>query len=55
MNHSSHSVQRKEIREMQENKLQELLSYLKSNSPYYQKIFYTGTNRYSTDSKAGRP
>jgi len=41
MNHSSHKkfIQRKEIRELQENKLQELLAYLKTNSPYYQRIF----------------
>jgi phenylacetate-CoA ligase len=41
MNYSSHKkfIQRKEIREIQENKLHELLAYLKSNSPYYQKIF----------------
>ena len=41
MNHSPHKkfIQRKEIREIQENKLHELLAYLKSNSPYYQRIF----------------
>jgi len=41
MNHSPHTkfIQKKEIREIQENKLQEILSYLKSNSPYYQRIF----------------
>ena len=41
MNHSSHKkfIQQKEIREIQENKLHELLAYLKSNSPYYQKNF----------------
>jgi phenylacetate-CoA ligase len=32
-------IQRTEIREIQEQKLQELLSYLKLNSPYYQKVF----------------
>ena len=32
-------IQRNEIREIQENKLHELLDYLKSNSPYYQRIF----------------
>ena len=41
MNHSSHKkfLQQKEIREIQEKKMGELLAYLKSNSPYYQKIF----------------
>jgi phenylacetate-CoA ligase len=41
MNHSSHKkfIQLKRIREIQENKLHELLAYLKSNSPYYQRIF----------------
>jgi phenylacetate-CoA ligase len=41
MNHSSHKmfIQRKEIREIQENKLHELIAYLNSNSPYYQRIF----------------
>ena len=32
-------LQKTEIREIQENKLKELCSYLKSSSPYYQKIF----------------
>jgi phenylacetate-CoA ligase len=41
MNYSSPKryIQRKEIREIQENKLHELLEYLKSSSPYYKRIF----------------
>jgi phenylacetate-CoA ligase len=41
MNPSSHKkfIQRTEIRVIQEKKLQELLSYLNLNSPYYQKVF----------------
>jgi phenylacetate-CoA ligase len=41
MSHSSNIkyLQRGELRDIQENKLQELLSYLHSNSPYYQRIF----------------
>src|SRR5450631_2227565 len=32
-------IQQPEIRDIQEKKLEELMTYLKSNSPYYQKIF----------------
>ncbi len=41
MNPSSHkkSPEQQEIRNIQEKKMGELLAYLKSNSPYYQKIF----------------
>jgi len=41
MNMTTHKkfLQQSEIREIQEKKLQELMSYLKSNSPFYKKIF----------------
>ncbi len=41
MNSSSHKkfLHQQEIRNIQEKKMGELLFYLKSNSPYYQKIF----------------
>ncbi|MEJ0082805.1 MAG: hypothetical protein WDM78_18050 [Puia sp.] len=68
MNHSSHKkfIQRKEIREIQENKLHELLAYLTLNSPYYQRIFNQkqvdinrikklGGPRIITNNQQGRP
>lgn len=39
MLHHNKFIQQAEIRGMQEKKLEELLAYLKSNSPYYQRIF----------------
>jgi phenylacetate-CoA ligase len=41
MNPSAHKkfIERDEIRDIQEKKLQELLIYLKSSSPYYQRVF----------------
>ena len=43
MNHSSDKkfLQKKEILEIQHRKLCELMAYLGSNSPYYQKLFNT--------------
>ncbi len=48
-------LQKAEIRDIQEKKLQELLRYVKNHSPYYQRIFKKQSIGYRTDSTIEGP